>query len=299
MQNQRQSDLKKFGTIEGVLSIVVNTLLFGLKYWVGVTSGSVALIADAWHTLSDSISSVIVLFGIKVSTKPPDKEHPFGHGRFELIASIIIGVLLAIVGFNFMVEAIQKLQNHEQAEFGMLAIVVTIISVVLKEAMAQYAMRVGKKTGSTAIKADGWHHRADAISSAVILVGILVGPYYWWMDGLLGILIALFIFYTAYEIMKDSIGPLLGEEPEDETLKRLEMLAAELQLGDLMIHHVHQHTYGNHTELTFHIELPGDLPLSQVHDITDQLEKMILMELQMYATIHADPSVPIARPGQQ
>ena len=109
----------KIGYSEGIISIFVNLLLFGLKYWAGIVSGSVALLADAWHTLSDSISSVVVLFGARVSSKPPDRDHPFGHGRANLIAAIVIGVLLAVIGFSFFVESVKKLVDRDGAEYGM------------------------------------------------------------------------------------------------------------------------------------------------------------------------------------
>ena len=136
----------KLAYIEGWLSIVVNTILFALKYWAGVTSGSVAVMADAWHTLSDSATSAVVLIGTKVSAKSADEEHPFGHGRAELIASIIIGVLLAIVGVNFFIEAVDKLMNHETATYGWFVVIVFTVSIFAKEGLAQFSIRAGNKT---------------------------------------------------------------------------------------------------------------------------------------------------------
>ena len=124
---------QKLGYIEGWLSIIVNIFLFGLKYWAGVATGSIAIIADAWHTLTDSISSIIVLIGVKVSSKPADEKHPCGHGRAELIASLIIGVLLAIIAFSFIQQSIEKLENREAVVFGTFAIVVTVISSLRRE----------------------------------------------------------------------------------------------------------------------------------------------------------------------
>lgn len=121
----------------GWVSIVINTLLFIIKYWAGVVSGSVSIIADSWHTLSDSISSVFLIIGLKLSGRPADKEHPFGHGRYELITTILIGCLLAMVAYTFFVESVERLQNRESADFGLIALVVTILSVVIKEGMAQ------------------------------------------------------------------------------------------------------------------------------------------------------------------
>ncbi|PKP37023.1 MAG: cation transporter, partial [Bacteroidetes bacterium HGW-Bacteroidetes-15] len=156
----------------GWVSILVNTSLFALKFWAGVVSGSVAIIADAWHTLSDSISSVFLLLGVFFSQKPADKDHPFGHGRYELIATILIGCLLAWVSYNFFVESIERLQNRESASYGLIALIATVISIVSKEILAQYSFYIGRITKSQVVKADGWHHRSDAISSIAILGGI-------------------------------------------------------------------------------------------------------------------------------
>ena len=189
MSTQQNRTNTRLSIRAGWVSIFTNLALFGLKYWAGLVSGSVALIADAWHTLSDSISSVLVIGGVKLSQKPADKSHPFGHGRYELIATIIIGCLLIWVSYNFIVESVEKLQNKESASYGAFAIIATIISVISKEGLAQYSFYIGRKTNSRVVSADGWHHRSDAISSIVILVGIFIGRYFWWADGVLGILV--------------------------------------------------------------------------------------------------------------
>ena len=149
---------------EGWLSVVVNLFLFAIKLWAGIISGSVAIVADAWHTLSDSLSSLVVIFGARVSAKPPDDEHPFGHGRAELIASVLIAALLGFVAYEFIRESISKLYEHEAAHFGTIAIVVTIISIVVKEGLAQYAFRAGRKTNYSSLRAVGWQHRCDDAS---------------------------------------------------------------------------------------------------------------------------------------
>ena len=134
-----KNETKKLSYIEGIGSIIINVILFILKYWVGIMTGSIAIIADAWHTLSDSLTSIVVILGAKISSKPADDNHPFGHGRAESVASIIIGVLLFIVGSNFLFDAIQKLKSKESAAFTMSAIVIFILSVIIKEAMAQFS----------------------------------------------------------------------------------------------------------------------------------------------------------------
>ncbi len=278
----------KKGIVATYGSIILNVFLFAIKLWAGLVSSSVAIIADAWHTLSDSISSVAVLIGLKVSAKPADKEHPYGHGRAEVLASIIVGMLLAIIGFSFLKESILKLQSRSEVDYGTVAIVVTIISLVVKEFMAQYSIRIGKKTNSKSMVADGWHHRSDAISSLVILVGIFIGRYYWWMDGVLGILVSLLLFYTTYSILKDNISHLLGEGIDDALRSDIIALATEVADFDIHPHHFLVHEYGHHTEMTFHIRLPADYSIKRAHDIATAYEIIIKKRTNIQATVHID-----------
>ncbi len=278
----------KVGVRATYISIVLNILLFGIKLWAGIVSGSIAIIADAWHTLSDSISSLAVLIGLKVSAKPADSNHPYGHGRAEIIASLVVGMLLAVIGFNFLMESIIRLRGGENVVFGKLAIIVTIISAVVKEIMAQYSIILGKRTKSRAMVADGWHHRSDAISSVVILVGIFFGSYFLWIDGVLGILVSLLLFYATYSILKENISHLLGESIEKELKKDIVELAGKVTSLDIQPHHFLIHHYGNHTELTFHIKLPGSFSLDDAHDIATKYEELIKDLHDIQTTIHIE-----------
>lgn len=279
----------KYIVREGWISIIANILLFGLKYWAGVVSGSIALIADAWHTLTDSISSVIVLIGGKISRKPADDEHPFGHGRAQHIAAVIIGVLLAIIAFDFVVSAYDKLISREPGNFGVIAITVTIVSILLKEALAQYAFWAYKKTNSSILKADGWHHRTDSLSSLIILVGIFFGKYFWWIDALLAFIVALMIAYASYEILSNEIKSLLGEDIPEELIDEIKRELSELIEIEVNIHHFHLHSYGQHRELSCHIKLPSQMSLSEAHAICTKIEKMIKLKFDIIATIHPEP----------
>ena len=287
--DQSNEQRKRLVYQQGWISIFVNGLLFASKYWVGVITGSIALMADAWHSLSDSLTSVIVIFGAKISNKPPDKEHPFGHGRAELIASIIIGVILGFVGFEFAKESISKLMNREGVQYGFAALWVIIASILVNELLAQYAFWIGRKTGNPSLKADGWHHRSDALSSVIILVGIFFAKYYWWIDGVLGFIVSIMLFYAAYEIIKDGTNPLLGETPEEELLDELKKIANETSGMDTHLHHVHMHRYGEHLELTMHIKLPKETTLKNAHQIADDIEIEIARKLSVEATIHMEP----------
>jgi len=280
---------KRYGYIEGTLSIVINTLLFGLKYWAGIMSGSLALIADAWHTLSDSASSVIVIGSVKLSSRRADARHPFGHGRYQQIAAIFIAFLLGIVAWEFFTDSIEKFKIQESANFGTLAIVVTILSILLKEGLAQYAYYTYRRTGYETLKADGWHHRSDALSSLVVLIGIFLGRRHWWIDSIMGLLISLMLFYAVFEIIRGSINKLLGEQPDQQMIDTIERLIKKVSDRDIYPHHFHLHTYGDHKELTFHIRLPGSLDIFTGHELANQIENALRNEMQIEATIHVEP----------
>ncbi|MBN1768678.1 MAG: cation transporter [Prolixibacteraceae bacterium] len=289
MNSKTNALRKKISKQEGWLSVVVNILLFGLKYWAGIMSGSLALVADAWHTLSDSISSLFVLISARFSHKKADKEHPFGHGRFELVASIFIGVLLIVIGLEFIRGGIEKFLNREQATYGAIAIVVTVVSILMKEGLAQFAFWGFRRTDAGILKADGWHHRSDSLSSVVILIGILIGQYIWWIDSALSVVVAFFLLYTAYDIIKSSISVIIGERASPEFEKKVRVIAYQSASQDIYLHHFHLHNYVTHIEITFHIRLPGDCTISESHSITKKIENDLRRELEIEATIHVDP----------
>ena len=287
-----EKDTKRYRFLaksEGWISVSVNIVLFAFKFWVGSITGSVAIVADAWHSLSDSLTSVILLFGIKMSEKPADKEHPFGHGRSELISTLVIAILLAVVAFQFICKSIARLHMHESAEYGTWALWAMIITIVSKEAMAQYAFWAGKLSGMNSLKADAWHHRSDAISSVIILAGIIFGGKFWWVDGVMGLIVALIIMYAAYDVLKSAIGPLLGRSPDKELIKQVTDICKKYGGDKIDVHHLHIHDYGNHTELTFHIHLNGEIPLKDAHAVSKQIELDLLEELRIEATIHMEP----------
>lgn len=282
-------DKKKASYLEGTVSIVINIGLFGIKLWAGVVSGSIAITADAWHSLSDTISSMVVIVGAKLSSKKPDSEHPFGHGRWEQIAAIFIGFLLGLIAYDFTKDSIIQFQSKESANFGTLAIVVTIISILVNEGLAQYAFYLGKKSDSVTVKADGWHHRTDALSSIIILIGIFFKNYFWWIDSVLGIIVSVMIFYAAYEIIKESINKLLGEKPTSELIQKVETIINAVSSADLLPHHYHIHDYVTHRELTFHIKLDNHLSIAEGHAIATAIEDKLLSDLKIISTIHIEP----------
>jgi cation diffusion facilitator family transporter len=283
-------DRTKAGLTEGFLSIILNALLFVLKIWVSVITGSIALAADAWHTLSDSLTSIIVIFGVKLSSKKADKEHPFGHGRWEQIASIFVAIILAVIAYDFLKSSIIRFSHRESVTYGIAAIIVVAISIIVKELMAQYAFYVGRKTGNTSITADGWHHRSDSLSSIVVLAGILFAKQFWWIDSVLGIFTALVLFYAAFVILRETITKLLGEEPSKELIAKITNEIKNVYHEDINnLHHFHIHDYVVHKELTLHLRLAKDMTIEDGHKIASAIEDMILEKFNMETTIHVEP----------
>jgi len=282
-------DKVKAGYTEGVVSIIINSALFGLKMWAGIVTGSIAITADAWHTLSDSLSSIVVVIAVKLSSMKPDKEHPFGHGRWEQIAALFIAFLLAIIAYDFLKDSIIQFNLKESTVFGTLAIIVTIISIVVKEALAQYAFYIGKKTDNVTVKADGWHHRTDALSSVVVLIGIMFAKQFWWIDSVLGGIISLMLFYATYQIAKEAITKLLGEKPSQELIDKITKSAELVYNGNLNLHHFHIHNYVAHQELTFHIKIDNNLSIENGHKIATDIENLVLEQFGIIATVHIEP----------
>ncbi|MEA1875468.1 MAG: cation diffusion facilitator family transporter [Bacteroidota bacterium] len=279
----------KYGIRLGWISIIGNVILFVLKYIAGILSGSVALIADAWHTLTDSLSSIILIIGIRVARKPPDEEHPFGHGRAEWISSLLIGVFMLAVGLSFMQESIGRLKNHQDFEYGLMAWIATIVSILVKEGMAQLSFRGARVSGLLSLKADGWHHRTDSLSSVLILLGLIFADKFWWIDGVLGIAVSLFIFAAAYGILKENISHMIGRRPDKETIDKIYKIVRDNCKKEVNIHDIRIHYYGQYIEMTAHIKLPGHLSLDSAHAIANQIEEMILKDMNIHATIHTEP----------
>ncbi len=276
------------GYIEGWLSISVNTVLFGLKIWAGMMTGLIAMIADAWHTLSDSLTSVILLVGVKIFSKKPDKQHPYGHGRAESIAAIIIATLLFIVGINFLKESFLKINADKTLNLSKPALYIFIFSALIKEALARFAIRAGKKTDSDVLKADGWHHRSDAITTAIIVAAFFLCNKYRWLDGLLGLFVSGFIIYAAYEIIKDASKSILGSGMSEKNRREICDIVNDRYPRIEDAHHFHIHRYGEHRELTMHIFMAENLFLKTVHDIIEKLENEIYERFGIDTTIHAD-----------
>ncbi|MEM3912487.1 MAG: cation diffusion facilitator family transporter [Desulfurococcaceae archaeon] len=279
---------RKSAYIEGIVSVVVNTILFFFKYYVGLIYNSIAVIADAFHTLSDSLTSIILILGYVVTRKPPDHEHPFGHGRAEFIGGLIIGVLLAMVGYDFTTRSIDKLINKLTLTFSYVLIVVLVVSTLIKLLLSLWAYHLGEKAGSQPIKADAWHHVSDSLATGILAIAIFLGRNFWWIDGVLGLVVSGIIFLTSAKIIYDASSELLGRAPVKSELEALEKVIREEFPEVKRLHHVHFHRYGDHVEVTFHVELPGNISLKEAHEIATRIENTVRRKLKYEATIHVE-----------
>ncbi|MGQ9623732.1 MAG: cation diffusion facilitator family transporter [Candidatus Caldatribacteriaceae bacterium] len=280
---------QKAGYLEGFVSIVINLVLFLAKMYAGVVSHSVALMADAFHTLSDCLTSLALVLGYRIAFQPPDKEHPFGHQRFEAATSIVIGTLLGTVGFEFANRSISKLLSREVLHLSWVAVVVLATSVVVKEWLAWWALNLAGKHNAKSIRADAWHHRSDSVAALLVLVGMFLGERIWWVDGLLGLLVSGLIVYVAYEIIRKAAKDIMGRVPQSSEILALNDIASRASDKIRDVHHVHVHEYGDHVEVTLHVRLLPETTLEEAHALVSRLEELVRRELRWEATVHVEP----------
>jgi len=283
------SERKKIGRLGGWISIGVNVLLFGIKVVVAIISGSLALLADAIHTLSDVTTSIILLISMRISTKPGDYKHPFGHGRAEYVAAIIIATLLAVAGFEIAKYSVERILQPVTVQASWWIIGVVILTIGVKEALAQFSLRLARRAGLPVLEADAWHHRTDAISSALVVISMIFARFnYPHLDGWIGLFISLFIFLTAYRISKESIDDLIGTKADNELITQVENIALGIK-GVQGVHDVVVHSYGHQKIISLHIEVDEDLSLWEAHRISEKVDRTLKDRLGVYSTVHVDP----------
>ncbi len=291
---------KNYHLLEGWLSIIVNILLASYKIIAGILSGSLAILMDGVHTLSDVLSSFVVIFSALFSHKKPDTEHPFGHGRAEIIGSLFVAILLSFVGFEFFKSSLDRILNPQPITTNAFVWGAIFSSIMIKEWMARFSFSLGKKIDSDILLADGIHHRSDAFSSLVVLLGLgsqfffqekVAGTLGWFLnriDGFLGIVLAGFIFYTAFEMMKKNVNQLIGEAPNSKDLKNIRQIALQIQ-GVKGVHNIIVHQYGAQKIVSLHAEVPNHFSLIHSHDLAEAIEDLIEEQLGFFATVHIDP----------
>lgn len=283
---------RAYGQLCGIVGIALNVLLFAGKFFAGTLSGSIAITADAFNNLSDAGSSVVTLLGFRLAGRKPDPEHPFGHGRIEYISGLAVSALILLMGVELAKSSFQKILHPEEVEFSAVAVVILLASIAVKLYMSIYNRRIGKKINSSAMVATGIDSLSDTISTAAVLVAMLVGKFSGLMiDGWVGMLVAFFILYSACRAAMETVGPLLGQAPEEEFVQRIEelVMAHDEVCG---IHDLVVHDYGpGRVMISLHAEVPASGDILELHDMIDGIEMELRQQLDCEAVIHMDPIV--------
>lgn len=281
---------RAYGTLCSVYGIVLNVLLFAGKYFAGIITGSVAIVADAVNNLSDAGSSVISLLGFAIAGKRPDLDHPFGHGRVEYLAGLVLSALIIAMGIEQGRTAIEKILRPEPIAVGLLPAAILLVSIAVKFYMSLYNRKAGKKLGSAAMMATATDSLSDSIATAVVLLSMGIA----WIfkvnvDGWAGLLVAGFIVFAGYSSMKETLTPLLGQAADPELVKQIQQVVmAHPEVVD--IHDLIIHDYGpGRGFVSLHAEVDGSGDIYELHDAVDQAEREIRERFGILATIHMDP----------
>ena len=263
------------------------------KFLAGLLTGSVAAIsADAANNLSDASSSIITLLGFRLAAKPADDEHPYGHGRTEYLSSLAVSVMILMIGVELAQTSFQKILHPEPISSGLLAVMILAVSILVKLWMAAFNRQVGKKIHSAALEATAADSRNDVIStSAVLLATLLQMQFGWKLDGYMGLAVAIFILWSGWGLVKDSIAPLLGQTPDPELVRHIADVTLSYP-GVLGIHDMLVHDYGPGRQFaSLHAEMPANADVLESHDTIDRIEKYFLEQEGLHVVIHYDPVV--------
>ena len=281
---------RAYGTLCGAVGIALNILLFAGKFFAGQLSGSIAVTADAFNNLSDAGSSAVTLLGFCLAGKKPDTDHPFGHGRIEYISGLIVAGLILLMGVELAKSSLDKILHPEEVTFSLLALGIMAASVCVKLYMWLYNRQVGRRIHSAAMEATAMDSLSDTASTFAVLVAMLIGK---WtglaVDGYVGLVVALFILFSAYKAARETLSPLLGQAPDPELVREIRdiVMADDTVVG---VHDLVVHDYGpGRLMITLHAEVPAHGDIMAMHDVIDNIEKELMEKLHCHAVIHMDP----------
>ncbi len=274
----------------GLLGLGTNFLLFLLKFFVGTIAGSVSVIADSFNNLSDMGASGVGLVGLRMAEKPSDAEHPFGHGRVEYVSGLVVSFLILFLGVELFMDAVEKILHPGAVHFSMVSLLLLIFAVPVKLGLGLYTQKVGKKTNSPAMQAAGKDSLNDVlVTSATILSALLSQHTVFPVDGVIGLLVSGFVVFAGIGILKDTVGPLLGQAPPKPLVKAIEQRVLDCD-GVIGIHDLIVHNYGpNRFMASAHAEVRADCDILKMHDAIDLAERRVMEELGVAITIHLDP----------
>lgn len=281
---------KAFGVLCGAVGIILNALLFALKFFAGLLSGSIAITADAFNNLSDAGSSFVTLLGFHLAGQKPDSDHPFGHGRIEYLSGLVVSMLILLMGFELAKSSVSKILHPEPVESGAVVIVILCASILVKLYMSFYNRRIGRKINSSAMLATAADSLSDTVSTAAVLAATLIGRFTsLQIDGWAGIAVAVFIFISGIKAAKETIDPLLGTPPTPEFVADIRDIVMK-HSGIEGIHDLIVHDYGpGRCMISLHAEVSAADDILTIHDSIDHIEKELQETLGCHAVIHMDP----------
>jgi len=279
-----------YGAFCGIAGIVLNILLFAAKLFAGIVTGSVGIAADALNNLSDAGSSIITLIGFKMSGRPADHDHPFGHGRGEYISGLFVAFLILLMGVELAKASVEKIFNPTLVAFNALSVIILVIAILMKLWMYFFNMKVAKKIDSSSLEATAKDSLSDSLSTSAVLAGVIVAKIFSInIDGYIGLLVSALILYTGYKTINDAISPLLGVAPDKELVAGIEKTVLDcdeiIGMHDLVIHN-----YGpTRFMMSVHAEVRADCDILKIHDRIDLVEKVLSEKYGCDAVIHLDP----------
>ncbi len=293
LAKKKKFDREAFAVLSGGVGIFCNIMLALFKFIVGKMSGSISITADALNNLSDVASNGVTIVGAKLSKKPVDKEHPFGHGRMEYISALAVSAMILIMGFELAKSSIQKIFNPEELNFSVVYIIILAASILVKLWMAYFNNKLYVHTGNINLKAVRQDSLNDCISTGATIIAITVSHFFKiaWIDGAIGLCVAVIILLGGIDIAREIISPLLGQPPKKELVDNIEriMLEPEFILG---VHDLIVHDYGpGRIIASAHAEVPSNIDVMKLHDVIDNVETKINKELGIIICIHMDPIV--------
>ncbi len=285
-----------YGKLAGGTGIACNVLLFFIKLAAGLLASSVAIIADAFNNLSDAGSSIVTLLGFKLSAAPADREHPFGHGRMEYLSALAVAALIMVAGFELALSSAEKIFAPSLPQVNFLTLGILVLSMAVKLWMALFYRRIGKKIDSETLVAACADSRNDVICTGVVLVSAAVSMAFGLaVDGYVGVLVALFVLFSGFSIMRETVSPLLGQAPDPALVKEISDTVLSFD-GIVGMHDLMVHNYGpGRVIVSLHAEVPCDVPITKSHDVVDCAERELKEKFHVSACIHMDP-VDVADP---
>ena len=279
-----------YGVLSSIVGIFCNVFLFVVKFVVGIVLHSVSVTADAFNNLSDAGSSIISFVGVKMAEKPADRDHPFGHGRIEYIAALIVSFLVLEVGFTFLKDSIGKIRIPEELNFQMISVFILVLSVAVKLWLGLFNRRLGEKINSKVMMAVFTDSMGDAVTTGATIISILFfGVTGINIDGFVGVGVALVVMWAGVGIARDTLEPLIGEPIDPEIYTRIKQFVESYE-GIEGTHDLIVHNYGpGRSMASIHAEVPNDVDIEQSHEIIDRIERAVAKELGIFLVIHMDP----------